>query len=271
MLKFQVNSHQPMRLVHFLHDQMKGACSLRALKSDLEKNRCQVNGVTERYASFRVKKGDRITFLQKDIEEKKPNVLFEDDHLIIVDKQAWTTCDEKFMPPYRLVHRLDHQTTGVIILAKSHTAYQEMVKLFRERRVKKKYLAIVDGVPKGKKGTIEQNVRVMSRKGNQVTCGVSKWGKPSITHWNIEKKSATHAMISCLIETGRTHQIRVHMKTLGNPILGDFQYSRTFSYKASVARVMLHAHMVSFTHPITKERLEITAPIPKDFKELIPR
>ncbi|MEX1012961.1 MAG: RluA family pseudouridine synthase [Waddliaceae bacterium] len=271
MLKFQVNSNQPMRLVHFLHDQLKGVSSLRALKNDLEKNRCQVNGVTERYASFRVKKGDNVTFLQKETEEKKPLVLFEDDHLYIIDKKAWTTCDDKFMPPYRLVHRLDHQTTGVVILAKNHEIYQEMVRIFRERRVKKKYLALIDGVPKGKKGTIEENVRVTSRKGNQVMCGISRFGKPSVTHWVLEKKCATHTLISCLIETGRTHQIRVHMKSIGNPILGDYQYSRTFNFKANVPRVMLHAHMISFTHPVTKEWLEVTAPIPKDFKELIPR
>jgi 23S rRNA pseudouridine1911/1915/1917 synthase len=175
--------------------------------------------------------------------------------------------------PHRpgIVHRLDKDTSGAVVLAKSDRAYLELIKYFSEREVAKEYLAIVQGVPKLRSGSQRESIGrnpVVRVKMAVVRPGK---GKDAHTDWSVvEAFGHRAALVRCWLHTGRTHQIRVHMAHLGHILLGD----QTYGWKprtgdtARPRRVMLHAEVLAFTHPATGEPLEFRAPLPTDFVAL---
>ncbi|MEM7673308.1 MAG: RluA family pseudouridine synthase [Verrucomicrobiota bacterium] len=220
-------------------------------------------------------------------------VLFEDEHLIAVSKPVGMVthpgvgtgpdtlvhallfhCKEGLASigaPDRpgIVHRLDKETSGVIVVAKTDRAYHALVEQFSERTMRKEYLALVSGLPKENAGTIQQAIG--RHPVHRTRMAVRPHGKFAHTDWRCLRAVGNASLVSCRIHTGRTHQIRVHMQYLGYPLLGDSNYG----FKAArfsgigVPRVMLHAHTLELDHPILKKRMLIEARLPEDFETLM--
>ncbi|AOS46004.1 Ribosomal large subunit pseudouridine synthase D [Lacunisphaera limnophila] len=220
-------------------------------------------------------------------------VIFEDKHLIVLNKAAGMvvhpgigTGEDTMVHALLahckgelsgiggverpgIVHRLDKETTGLLVVAKNDAAHRALADQFASRTLRKEYVAIVSGVPKTDSGTIDRSISRHPVHRHRMTTG--EGGRPSRTDWEVEKKFGVHAaLVRCRIHTGRTHQIRVHMKSLGHPVLGD----ETYGWKQNPAlpvppRVMLHAEHLVFSHPVSAKVLDLNAPLPKDFKQML--
>lgn len=221
------------------------------------------------------------------------DVIFEDKHLIVLNKAAGMvvhpgvgTGDDTMvhallahcagelsgiggMERPGIVHRLDKETTGLLVVAKHDAAHRALADQFASRTMRKEYVALVSGVPKAGSGTIDRSISRHPVHRHRMTTG--EGGRPSRTDWTVEKKFGDHAaLVRCRIHTGRTHQIRVHLKSLGHPVLGD----ATYGWKQNPAlpvppRVMLHAEHLVFSHPVSGKVMDLTAPLPKDFKQML--
>lgn len=169
-----------------------------------------------------------------------------------------------------IVHRLDRETSGVIIVAKHDAAHRALADQFASRTLTKEYLALVSGVTQLLSGTINRAISRHPTHRHRMT--VAEGGKPARTDWEqVEAFGAMAALLRCRIYTGRTHQIRVHLKSLGHPILGDSLYGwkRDANLSVEPQRVMLHAEHLVVTHPITGMVLDLRAPLPADFSALV--
>ena len=167
-----------------------------------------------------------------------------------------------------IVHRLDKETTGVIVVAKTDKAHRALADQFATRSLKKFYVALVAGVPQLLSGSITAAISRHPTHRHRMTIG--EGGRPARTDWErAEAFGDVAALMRCQIFTGRTHQIRVHLKSLGHPILGDPLYGwkpdTRIPEKQQPARVMLHAEHLVLTHPISGKELDLRAPLPKDF------
>lgn len=218
-------------------------------------------------------------------------VIFEDDDIIVLNKEAGqivhpgrgtgeNTLVHRLLHHTNgnlstaagdlrsgVLHRLDKDTSGVIVFAKTDAAYLTLVKAFSEREVQKEYLALVQGVPRLQSGRQEEPIG--RHPTIRVKMAVRSDGKPAHTDWAIEEKfGSTYALLRCWLYTGRTHQIRVHLSHSGHPILGDSQYTyRPRLGEPLAPRVFLHAHKLAFKHPVTGELMAFEAPLPKDFED----
>ncbi len=172
-----------------------------------------------------------------------------------------------------IVHRLDRETSGVIIVAKTDQAHQGLAKQFAERTVVKEYLALVAGVPRLLGGTIRRAIgRSRRHRHRMAQVGEASGGRPSWTDWSVvERFGSRAALVACTLHTGRTHQIRVHLSALGHPLLGDATYGWKPGKETGLApgRTMLHASHLALVHPGTGQRLDLRAPLPADFKAQI--
>ena len=170
-----------------------------------------------------------------------------------------------------IVHRLDKDTTGLLVVAKTERAQRDLVEQFRGRRVHKQYLALVWGHPTPPRGTIRTLIGRHAAHRQKMSAQVES-GRPAVTHYRTEETFADTALVRVDLETGRTHQIRVHMAHIGHPILGDAVYGRARRpLAAAPRRQMLHAARLAFQHPGTGAELEFDAPLPDDFRALLDR
>lgn len=167
-----------------------------------------------------------------------------------------------------IVHRLDMDTSGVMVVAKSEPAHRALVKAFSEHNLTKIYVAIVHGTPKGSEGTID-NLMGRSPTNRQKMAILRDGGRRAITHWKVLKSLPNNlSLVECRIETGRTHQIRVHMASLGTPIVGDLLYGNSALDRrlpTPPKRQQLHARLLELAHPITGEPMRFEAPLPADW------
>ncbi|WP_052362472.1 RluA family pseudouridine synthase [Geminisphaera colitermitum] len=172
-----------------------------------------------------------------------------------------------------IVHRLDRETTGVIVVAKTDAAHRGLSEQFAGRHLHKEYVALVAGVPRLASGTIDRAIARHPVHRHRMTTG--EGGRPSRTDWVVlEAFPPWAALVRCHIHTGRTHQIRVHMKSIGHVLLGDATYGwkpdpRLEALDAMPRRVMLHAEHIRFQHPVTGRELVVRAPLPEDFEEML--
>ncbi len=218
------------------------------------------------------------------------DILYEDESLLIVNKPAgmvvhpapgnWNgtfvnallyycrdklTVDHPIRPG--IVHRLDKDTSGVLIAAKTAVAQQKLIEMFAGRRIHKEYVAICHGNPGA--GSVDAPIG-RHPKLRQVMCVLPEGGRQAITHYRTLKSHQTASFVHLEIPTGRTHQIRVHMKHRGMPVLGDPVYGiDSLNARLHLERQMLHAYRVTFDHPITKKSLTVTAPLPHDMVKLL--
>ena len=216
------------------------------------------------------------------------NILYEDEWMLVINKPSGIAVHPSILhfndslsngvrfyfdkiglkKKIRPVNRLDLNTSGVIIFAKCEYIQEELSKQMQKNIFKKEYLCIVSGIfPDDKKiGTI--NLPIARKSGSIVERCVLEHGKPSITHYEVLKEfeDKNYSLVKCLLETGRTHQIRVHMKELSHPLLGDTLYGTSSNL---INRQALHSYLISFIHPVTKKEIKIMAKLPKDMRNLL--
>lgn len=165
-----------------------------------------------------------------------------------------------------IVHRLDKDTSGVIIVAKNDKAHVNLSEQIKEHSVKKTYIALVKGIVKDNEATID--MPIARSKKDRKKMDVDKDGKSAITHFKVIQRYQGYSLLEVNIETGRTHQIRVHLSKIGYPIVGDMVYSNGKN-EFNVEGQMLHAKCIEFKHPTTGNKMIIEAPIPKYFNEIL--
>lgn len=251
-----------------------------------------LNGVAAK-SSARVHAGDAVTLSEPPpvatetvAEDIALDVLFEDDDLIVINKPAglvvhpaagnWTgTLVNALLHHCRslsgiggeqrpgIVHRLDKETSGCVVVAKSDAAHQALARQFAGREVTKIYLALAAGKFARLSGVIEASIGRHPVQRKKMTVVPAGRGRASKTTYRVLREVPAGTLVECTLHTGRTHQIRVHLKHLGHPVLGDEVYGK----RAGFARQMLHAWRLGFVHPRTQERLNFESPIPPDFVE----
>ncbi|CAK8162276.1 Pseudouridine synthase [Candidatus Xenohaliotis californiensis] len=231
------------------------------------------------------------------------NIKFEDEHILIIDKESnlvvhpiFGNSDntllnavidkidascyaENFLRP-GIVHRIDKDTTGLLIIAKTNIATRELQKMFRERQIKRVYNAIVWGMPLPINGTIK--MPIIRDKNNRMTMKVAKngEGRSAVTHYQTKYvfPNRIASIIECQLETGRTHQIRVHFAAIKNNVIGDKQYGKRLILSKKLfnadqinnfPRQALHATKLTFQHPITNQNISIKSELPEDIVNLI--
>jgi 23S rRNA pseudouridine1911/1915/1917 synthase len=227
------------------------------------------------------------------------NIVFEDDHLIIVDKPAGLVvhpsaghydgtlvnallhhCKGRLsgiggVERPGIVHRIDRDTSGLLVVAKTDIAHEGLAKLFAAHDIERRYLAIVAGQPAPPAGIIRTQIgrHPTDRKKNAVLA--EDKGKHAVTHFRMIEQLKATSLVECRLETGRTHQVRVHMAHIGHPLIGDSVYNnrqKTFRFgpnQSYFTRQALHAASLGFNHPVTGEKLAFVSNLPEDIQELL--
>jgi len=223
-------------------------------------------------------------------------IMFEDEHLLVVDKPAGLVvhpaagnldgtlvnallhhCQGSLsgiggVARPGIVHRIDKDTSCLLVVAKTDTAHEGLAKQFAAHSIDRRYLAIVSGVPKTASGTID--APLARSPANRKKIAIATRGKRAVTHWKRLKLLEGAALVECRLETGRTHQVRVHMASIGHPLLGDPVYGRSGKAHGKVLKELqfhrqaLHAAELGFVHPVTKHRMSFSSPMPPDMQEL---
>ena len=244
------------------------------------------------FIDMQVKCGD-IVSVCVDFEEDNTNIIptkmhlcivYEDDYLLILNKPAGTPIHPSInhytdslsngvrfyfdsiglKKKIRPVNRLDKDTSGLVIFAKNEYIQECLVKQMQTNQFHKEYIALCSGIFENKSGIIDAPI---ARKNDSIIerC-VSSTGDKAITHYEVLKECDGFSVVKCILETGRTHQIRIHLSYIGHPILSDTLYG---TVSTLIARQALHAYKIMFIHPITKQKLEFTCEIPQDFEKIL--
>jgi 23S rRNA pseudouridine1911/1915/1917 synthase len=226
------------------------------------------------------------------------NIVFEDEHLLVVDKPAGLVvhpaagnldgtlvnallhhCAGKLsgiggVARPGIVHRIDKDTSGLLVVAKTDVAHEGLAKQFAAHSIDRRYLAIVSGVPTATQGVVDAPLARSAANRKKIAIVEGSRGKRAVTHWKRLEPLRESTLLECRLETGRTHQVRVHMASIGHPLLGDPVYGRSgkthgkLLKELSFERQALHAAELGFTHPVTKHRLSFSSPMPADMQEL---
>jgi 23S rRNA pseudouridine1911/1915/1917 synthase len=225
-------------------------------------------------------------------------IVFEDEHLLVVDKPAGLVVHPAAGNPDGtlvnallhhcggslsgiggvarpgIVHRIDKDTSGLLLVAKTDVAHEGLAKQFAAHSIERRYLALVNGVPKTAEGIVDAPLARSSTNRKKISIVEGSRGKRAVTHWRRLQILREAALVECRLETGRTHQVRVHMASLGYPLLGDPVYGRSGKNNRELLKSLnfhrqaLHAAELGFTHPVTKHRLSFASGMPADMQEL---
>jgi 23S rRNA pseudouridine1911/1915/1917 synthase len=215
------------------------------------------------------------------------SIVHQDEHLIVIDKGAGLvvhpgrghredTLSQILAPltaggePERagIVHRLDRDTSGLMVVARSEEAHRRLQSALSARRIEREYLALVEGRPPSRTGTIEAPVGRDPRVRTRMAVG-GAGARDARTRFTLERALPTTSLLSLLLETGRTHQIRVHLQAIGHPVAGDPEYGS--AGLLGLERQFLHAARLAFRHPISGEPLELSSPLPADLQAALKR
>ena len=307
---------EPLRIDKFLFDHMQHS-SRNRIQAAAEAGYIFVGDKPVK-SNYKVRPGDVITLRLEQPkhdttiypEDIPINIIYEDDQLMIVNKEAgmvvhpgagnftgtlinavaWHMKDvpefDPNSPEVGLVHRIDKDTSGLMVVAKTPDAKSNLGKQFFVHNTHRSYNALVWGHFTEDEGRIEGNISrdPKDRLRMTVTSPDSEVGKPAVTHWRVIEKFGYVTLVECILETGRTHQIRAHMKHIGHPLFGDERYggteilrgNRSSTYKAFIQncfkicpRQALHAKTLGFVHPVTGEQMDFDSQWPDDFRQLI--
>lgn len=283
-----------IRIDSYLKDAVDGV-SRSYVQKLIDDGDVTVNGKTVK-SNYKSKKGDVIDIVVPDpvkldinAEDIELDILYEDDDLLVINKPQGMVVHPAagnysgtlvnalmkhctnlsgingVMRP-GIVHRIDKDTSGLLLVAKNDKAHKNLAEQLKEHSVNRRYLALVEGVIKNDKGTIEGNIG--RNPNDRKKMDVVAKGKPAITHFYVRERFKNYTLIEAKLETGRTHQIRVHMAHIGHPVVGDPLYGikkQKFRLKGQT----LHAAVIGFIHPTTGEYMEFEAPLPDYFQKLI--
>ncbi len=213
-------------------------------------------------------------------------IVFRDEHLLVVDKPAGLvvhparghregTLSQLLTgaaaggEPERagIVHRLDRDTSGLLVVASSEESHALLQAALRDRLIEREYLALVEGLPPARTGTIEAPIARHPRIRTRMAVDPS--GREARTHFELLQRLPSTSLLRLRLDTGRTHQIRVHMQAIGHPVCGDPEYGTPGLL--DLKRQFLHATRLSFPHPITHEQVEVTSPLPPDLRDALER
>ncbi|WP_026952995.1 RluA family pseudouridine synthase [Algoriphagus mannitolivorans] len=305
----------PVRIDKFLTEKVANA-TRNKVQQAIDSGTILVNGQPTK-ANYKIKASDEIKVLMEKpprdtevISENIPlDIVYEDPHLLIVNKPPgmvvhpahgnWTgtlvnglVYHFQHLPEMKgnvgrpgLVHRIDKDTSGLLVVAKTEEAMTPLAAQFFHHTIDRTYLALVWGEPEQDSGTIVGHVgrSAKDRKVMDVFPDGSQ-GKHAVTHWKVVRRLRYVTLVQCNLETGRTHQIRAHMRFLGHPLFNDAMYggdkirkgTQFAKYKAFVQncfdlmpRQALHAMSLGFIHPVTKEKIYFEAPLPEDFSSVL--
>lgn len=247
--------------------------------------------------SYQIRKQDQITIQIPEVKESNMkaqdipiDIIYEDQDILVVNKPKGMvvhpangnpdgTLVNAIMAKCKdglsgiggelrpgIVHRLDKDTSGLLIVAKNDQAHIKMSEQIKNREVKKIYIALVKGIVKENEATIQMPIGRSQQDRKKMA--VRKDGKEAVTHFKVLKRYLHNTLLELKIDTGRTHQIRVHMAQIGHPVVGDMVYSKGKN-EFGVEGQMLHAKKLEFMHPITGKKLILEAPLPKYFEEIL--
>jgi 23S rRNA pseudouridine1911/1915/1917 synthase len=214
-------------------------------------------------------------------------IRYEDEHLLVVDKAAGVvvhpgrghahdTLSQLLAgsaaggDPARagIVHRLDRDTSGLLVVARSEESHRRLQAAVARRLVEREYLALVSGVPPARSGTIDAPVGRDARVRTRMSVGGAH-AREARTHFTLERALGGVSLLRLRLETGRTHQIRVHLRAIGHPVCGDPEYGT--AGQLGLRRQFLHAARIAFEHPFTGARVDVSSPLPADLKEALGR
>jgi len=167
-----------------------------------------------------------------------------------------------------IVHRLDRDTSGLMVVARSDEVLRRLQRSLSDRRIEREYLALVEGRPPARTGTIEAPIGRDPRVRTRMAVGGSG-AREARTHFTLERSLKGTSLLRCKLDTGRTHQIRVHLSAIGHPVCGDPEYGT--AGMLGLERQFLHATRLAFEHPITGEHLDVTSPLPADLQDALSR
>jgi 23S rRNA pseudouridine1911/1915/1917 synthase len=289
------------RLDSFLSEKVEGY-SRTYIQKLIEEGHCKVNGKNAK-PGLRLRRGDKVEAVIPDPvplevkpEEIELDIIYEDNDIIIINKPQGmvvhpahgnysgtvvnallTHC--KSLSDYNsftgingvmrpgIVHRIDKDTSGIIVVAKNNEAHLSLSGQLKEHTITRKYTALLEGRLKTDSGTADTLIGRNPKNRKQMAV-VSENGKRAVTHYRVIESFENHTLIEAVLETGRTHQIRVHMAYLGHPVVGDTVYGfkkQRFDTKGQ----LLHARVLGFIHPTKKEYVEFEAPIPEYFEKVL--
>jgi 23S rRNA pseudouridine1911/1915/1917 synthase len=284
--------------------------SRERLKALVRSGAVETGGAAVRDPATKVKGGEDYRII---VPEPRPahneaqdiplTIVFEDEHLLVVDKPAGLVvhpaagnldgtlvnallhhCGGSLsgiggVARPGIVHRIDKDTSGLLVVAKTDVAHEGLAKQFAAHSVDRRYLALVSGVPTTGGGSVDAALARSPTNRKKIAIvdakDLARRGKRAVTHWKRLEILQDAALVECRLETGRTHQVRVHMGSIGHPLLGDPVYGRSGKTQSKVLnelgfhRQALHAAELGFTHPVTKSRLSFSSPMPPDMQELI--
>ncbi len=296
--------HADWRLDRALADSVP-TLSRERLKNLIRSGALEAGGTLVRDPATKLKGGETFTLTVPEPEpaHNQPQdipltIVFEDEHLLIVDKPAGLVvhpaagnregtlvnallhhCAGRLsgiggVARPGIVHRIDKDTSGLLVVAKTDVAHEGLAKQFAAHSIDRRYLAIVRGVPTAAGGVVDAPLARSAHDRKKIAIVEGARGKRAVTHWQRLKPLKEAALVECRLETGRTHQVRVHMASIGHPLLGDPVYGRGKSVHRELLnqldfrRQALHAARLGFIHPVTKARLSFESALPSDMQEL---
>ena len=295
-LSFNINSEEEgQRIDKYLSIMIEGK-SRSFVQGLIDEKKVKANNKVIK-SNYKLKKGDFIEVevpepveLNVSAEEMNLDIVYEDEDVLVVNKEKGIVvhpapgnytgtlvngilhhCSDLsgingVIRP-GIVHRIDKDTSGILVIAKNDEAHNDLAAQFKEHSIKREYYALVEGKFSKVEGTVDKPI---SRdKKERIKMAINSDGKRAVTHYEVlEQYDKGVSLVKCTLETGRTHQIRVHMASIGHPLVGDLVYGYK-RQKFNIEGQALHAKTLGFIHPRTKEYMEFTSELPNYFKELL--